>query len=131
MAKKNKENDVVTDGSRAINKLHISDFVMVLILVILCATCVVPFVHLLAKSVSSNTAVLANGEEIDFDIVIIAVGVRPNTVLAKDAGADVNRGIVCNNKLETTLKDVYTAGDCCESFDISSGENKILALLHL
>lgn len=57
--RKNKENDVVTDGSRAINKLRISDVVMVLILVILCATCVLPFIHLAAKSVSSNTAVLA------------------------------------------------------------------------
>ena len=59
MAKKNKENDIVTDGSRAITKFHVSDVVMVVILVILCATCVVPFIHLLAKSVSSNTAVLA------------------------------------------------------------------------
>ena len=54
-----KENDIVTDGSRAITKFHVSDVVMVVILVILCATCVVPFIHLLAKSVSSNTAVLA------------------------------------------------------------------------
>ena len=51
MAKKNKKNDIVTDGSRAITKFHVSDVVMVVILVILCATCVVPFIHLLAKSV--------------------------------------------------------------------------------
>lgn len=41
MAKKKKENDIVTDGSRAITKFHVSDVVMVVILVILCATCVV------------------------------------------------------------------------------------------
>ena len=57
MAKKNKENDIVTDGSRAITKFHVSDVVMVVILVILCATCVVPFIHLLAKSVSSNSEI--------------------------------------------------------------------------
>lgn len=57
--RKNKENDPVTDGSRAINKFRISDAVMIIILVILCATCVLPFIHLAAKSVSSNTAVLA------------------------------------------------------------------------
>ena len=39
MAKKKKENDIVTDGSRAITKFHVSDVVMVVILVILCATC--------------------------------------------------------------------------------------------
>ena len=38
-----------TDGNRAINKFRISDAVMMLILVILCATCVLPFIHLLAK----------------------------------------------------------------------------------
>jgi len=45
MAKKKKENDIVTDGSRAITKFHVSDVVMVVILVILCATCVVPFIR--------------------------------------------------------------------------------------
>ena len=57
--RKIKKMTFVTDGSRAITKFHVSDVVMVVILVILCATCVVPFIHLLAKSVSSNTAVLA------------------------------------------------------------------------
>ena len=48
-----------TDGNRAINKFRISDAVMMLILVILCATCVLPFIHLLAKSISGNTYVIA------------------------------------------------------------------------
>lgn len=63
MAKKKEEvvrgAEVNSDGSRAINKFKVSDFVMMAVLVILCATCVVPFIHLLAKSVSSNTAVLS------------------------------------------------------------------------
>lgn len=48
-----------TDGNRAINKFRISDAVMMIILVILCATCVLPFLHLLAKSVSGNEFVIA------------------------------------------------------------------------
>lgn len=63
MAKKKEEvvrgAEVSSDGSRAINKFRISDFVMMAVLVILCATCIIPFIHLLAKSVSSNTAVLS------------------------------------------------------------------------
>lgn len=47
------------EGSHAIDKFKLSDFIMMLILVILCATCIVPFLHLFAKSISSNTAVLA------------------------------------------------------------------------
>lgn len=47
------------DGSRAINKFRVSDFVMMLFIVLLCATCVVPFVHLAAKSISGNSFVIA------------------------------------------------------------------------
>jgi len=55
---KEKEFDTINDGSHAIRKFTIGDFLIILILVILCATCVLPFVHLAAKSVSSNTAVM-------------------------------------------------------------------------
>lgn len=51
--------EVNSDGSRAINKFKVSDFVMMTILVVLCATCIIPFLHLLAKSISGNTAVLS------------------------------------------------------------------------
>jgi len=53
------EENSVSDGSRAINKFRISDFVMMAIIVILCLTCILPFLHLLAKSISSNSMVLA------------------------------------------------------------------------
>lgn len=49
----------VSDGSRAISKFRISDAVMMLILIILCATCILPFLHLASKSISSNSFVLA------------------------------------------------------------------------
>lgn len=60
-AKKDKarEMEVSNDGNRAIDKFKLSDAAMMLILIILCATCVVPFLHLAAKSISSNTAVLS------------------------------------------------------------------------
>ena len=45
-----------------------------------------------AKTFDKNKAVLANGEEISFDILITAVGVRPNTELAESAGGKVERG---------------------------------------
>lgn len=61
---KNKEMSIhkeegVSDGSRAINKFRLSDAVMMIILVILCATCILPFIHLASKSISSNDFVLA------------------------------------------------------------------------
>lgn len=51
--------EISSDGNRAINKFRIGDALMILVLVILCLTCVLPFIHLAAKSVSSNSAVMA------------------------------------------------------------------------
>lgn len=76
-----------------------------------------------------NTAILKSSKKIDFDILIVAVGVRPNVDLAEDIGAKVEKGIVINDKCQTTVKDVFAAGDCTVSHDISSDSNKILALL--
>lgn len=63
MSKKNEENirgtEAKSEGNRAINKFRIGDAIMMLIIIILCATCVLPFIHLAAKSISSNSAVLA------------------------------------------------------------------------
>lgn len=79
--------------------------------------------------IKKNEAILTDGRSVTFDILVIAVGVRPNIELAKEIGAEVRRGIVINSHCETNLKDIYAAGDCCECFDISADENRILALL--
>ena len=74
-------------------------------------------------------ATLRSGREVPFDILVIAAGVRPNVSLVREAGGEVNRGIVVNDRQETTIPDVYAAGDNCESYDICSGTRRILALL--
>ena len=76
----------------------------------------------------TNTAVLESGEKIDFDILILAVGVRPNTSLLKGI-AEIDKGIIVNEKSETSASDIYAAGDCTQTIDISDGQNKIMALL--
>ncbi|MGN0617675.1 MAG: NAD(P)/FAD-dependent oxidoreductase [Ruminiclostridium sp.] len=81
------------------------------------------------KKFEGNTAELTNGEKIDFDILITAVGVRPNTELVKEAGGEVNRGIKTDDTQLTSLANVYAAGDCTESYDVTTGTEKILALL--
>ena len=82
------------------------------------------------KEFSENSAVLTNGDTVPFDMVILAVGVRPNTELVSEAGGKVNRGIVTDQKQAVAgLRDVYAAGDCTESLDITTGQQKILALL--
>lgn len=82
------------------------------------------------KEFSENSAMLTNGDTVPFDMVILAVGVRPNTELVAEAGGKVNRGIVTDQTQAVQgLRDVYAAGDCTESLDITTGQQKILALL--
>ena len=50
--------DTVSDGSHAIRKFNLADFIIIFVLVVLCLTCILPFIHLAAKSISSNTAVM-------------------------------------------------------------------------
>jgi rubredoxin-NAD+ reductase len=57
---------------------------------------------------------LANGEELDSDLVISAVGLRPRTKVAAAAGLETGRGIMVNRALETSVPDVYALGDCAE-----------------
>jgi rubredoxin-NAD+ reductase len=55
-----------------------------------------------------------SGQELQADLVISAVGVRPRTELAAAAGLTVNRGIVTDRKLQTSATNVYALGDCAE-----------------
>lgn len=57
---------------------------------------------------------LANGEELEADLVISAVGLRPRKQLAAAAGLKTDRGIVVNRALESSVPDIYCLGDCAE-----------------
>ena len=82
-----------------------------------------------AKEFKGNTAIMQNGEKVDFDVLVLAVGVRPNTALIKNAGGDVNRGIHVDAACRTSLPEIYAAGDCTEYRDISADTDKIMALM--
>ena len=82
-----------------------------------------------AARFDKNKATLKSGKEVEFDILVLAVGVRPNISLLKDAGAQTGRGIITDSRCRTSLPDVYAAGDCTQSEDIAAGESRVLALL--
>ena len=82
-----------------------------------------------AARFEAGRAYMKSGETVDFDVHVLAVGVRANSSIVKNAGGDVNRGIIINTKMETSLPDVYAAGDCAEGFDMSIGKNRVLAIL--
>ena len=68
--------------------------------------------------------ITAAGKEIATDFVIMSVGVKPNVKLAQDAGVEIGEtgAIKVNSKMETSLKDVYAAGDCVETKHLITGE---------
>ena len=90
-------------------------------------------IHLLLGDTVSqferNTAKMRSGVQVEFDVLVLAVGVKANTALARQAGAEVNRGILVNEKMETTVPGIYAAGDCTEGMDASLGQHRVLAIL--
>ena len=57
---------------------------------------------------------LADGREVPADLVVVAIGIRPNVDLAKACGLEVNRGVVVGDDLATADPDIYAVGECIE-----------------
>ena len=66
------------------------------------------------KAASGYALTLADGSSMQADLVLSAVGLRPRTQLARDAGIAVNRGIVVNERLCSSDESIYALGDCAE-----------------
>ena len=67
--------------------------------------------------------ILDSGEEIETDMVLMCVGVRPVSGLAAEAGVElgVKNSIKVNGRMETNLDDIWACGDCCQSVNLVSG----------
>jgi len=57
---------------------------------------------------------LADGRDIPADLVVMAIGIRPEISLAKQAGLDANRGVVVGDDMRTTDPHIYAVGECAE-----------------
>ncbi|MEO0851405.1 MAG: FAD-dependent oxidoreductase, partial [Pseudomonadota bacterium] len=57
---------------------------------------------------------LEDGAQIAADLVVMAVGIKPNAGLAADAGLDVNRGILVDKHMRTSDPDIFAVGECVE-----------------
>lgn len=73
---------------------------------------------------ASVTGVKTSEQVLPADLVIMAIGVRPRTDLAKQAGIDLGPtgAIAVNNKLETNLPNIYAVGDCAENVHALTGK---------
>ncbi len=75
-----------------------------------------------------NQIVLNSNNAIDYDLCILAIGVKPETDLAHKAGLETNRGIIVDEYLKTSNEFIYAAGDNIEAKDFVSGQNTLLPL---
>jgi 3-phenylpropionate/trans-cinnamate dioxygenase ferredoxin reductase subunit len=63
-----------------------------------------------------EAVVTKSGLRLECDAVVIGAGVHPDVMLAERAGLEVDNGIICDSKLQTSAEGIYAAGDCC-SYD--------------
>jgi NADPH-dependent 2,4-dienoyl-CoA reductase/sulfur reductase-like enzyme len=63
-----------------------------------------------------------NGRTFEVDGAVAGIGIRPNVELAKQAGLEVDNGIVVSERLETTAPDIYAAGDVANFYHFGLGE---------
>ncbi|WP_148355160.1 NAD(P)/FAD-dependent oxidoreductase [Anaerotruncus colihominis] len=67
-------------------------------------------------------------ETLDADVVVLAIGTRANLDFLDGSEPQVNRGILVNEKMETSAPGIYAAGDCASGRNIQTGQNQIIGL---
>jgi len=71
---------------------------------------------------------LDNEQHIPCEMVIVAIGIRPRTELAMYTGIKINRGIMVDRHMATSMPDIYACGDVAESYDFVYGEKRLIPI---
>lgn len=75
-----------------------------------------------------SEVVLKDGRKLKTDMLIVAIGIRPNTEITKATPVKVDKGIVVNKFMRTNVPDIYAAGDCCQIKDLLLGVSRPIAI---
>ena len=71
----------------------------------------------------------SGGDEIETDVLLACLGVKPRTALVEGSGIEVDVGITVDRRMKTTLPDVFAAGDCVEAADLLTGQRSVSPIL--
>ncbi len=77
---------------------------------------------------NEQQVLLKSGKLVDYDLVILAIGVKPEIKLAEKAGLKINHGIIVDQFMRTSDPSIYAAGDGVEVQDWISGKNTLMPL---
>ncbi|SDY39351.1 NAD(P)/FAD-dependent oxidoreductase [Eubacterium barkeri] len=133
-----KAGEALMDQCGSLTVVDLADQVLPSVLDAECAALYADYLEGLGMALRLGTSItqigegevtLSDGNTLAYDILILAVGTRPESSLVESAGGDVQRGIVTDRQQRTTLLDVYAAGDCTQSYDCSSETEKNMAIL--
>ncbi|MGA2386188.1 MAG: FAD-dependent oxidoreductase [Candidatus Bathyarchaeia archaeon] len=72
--------------------------------------------------------ILTKGDQVPCDLVVVAIGVIPRTELVAGTTVKINRGIVVDDMMQTSVPDVYASGDVAEAYDFVLNQNRLLPL---
>ncbi|MEW6409837.1 MAG: FAD-dependent oxidoreductase [Nitrospirota bacterium] len=75
-----------------------------------------------------RSVVLKDGTRLKCDLLIVAIGVKPNTEIIKGSGINTNKGILIDRRMQTSVEDIYASGDVAEGYDMLINDRRVLAL---
>lgn len=83
------------------------------------------------QAITPAGVLLSNGRQLEADLIFLCIGTRANVGVVtggEGPGIKMGRGIVVNDRMETSWPGVYAAGDCCEGTNLQSGETMPIGL---
>ena len=87
-----------------------------------------------AKEITATGIAFADGSALEADFICMCIGTRANVELVANVDLvqgqpiQINKGIVVDKQMKTNCSDIYAAGDCCEGYNLQSGETMIIGL---
>ena len=91
------------------------------------------YISAAVTQIKENSVLLADGKEVAADVVVAAIGVRPETTLAKNAGLTIGErgGIFVNEFNQTSDPDIYAVGDAAQKQDALDGSQSLVPLANI